>query len=62
MKFRMKLFDHNGKELEIENIVIGDIKFESERAIEFFIKAIRNSLPPNFQFIVIPENQCDERG
>jgi hypothetical protein len=60
MKFRVKIFDHKGKELEIENKVIGDIKFESERAIEFFIQAIRNSLPPNFLFIVIPENQADE--
>jgi hypothetical protein len=57
MKFKVKIFDHEGKELEIENNVLGDIKFESEREIDFFIKAIRNSLPPNYQFIVIPKNQ-----
>lgn len=60
MKFRVKIFDYKGKELEIENKVIGDIKFESESSIEFFIQAIRKSLPQNFQFIVIPENQADE--
>ncbi|MBV7505283.1 hypothetical protein KW850_08455 [Bacillus sp. sid0103] len=59
MIFRVRIFDQKGQELEIENKVIGGILFESEEAIEFFINAIRSSLPPNFLYKVIPENQAD---
>ncbi|MGG1678533.1 hypothetical protein ACIFOT_22785 [Neobacillus sp. NRS-1170] len=59
MIFRVKIFDQKGKELEIENKIISGILFESEEAIEFFLNAIRSSLPPNFQYKVIFENQAD---
>lgn len=56
MKFKVKLFDAEGKELEIENKIIGDLVFESKQAFDFFINAIRECLPPNFQYKVISKN------
>jgi hypothetical protein len=60
MKFKLKIYDKEGKELEIENQVIGDILFESEQAINFFINAIKNSLPANFKYKVIPEKEANK--
>jgi hypothetical protein len=54
MKFKVKMFNKEGKELKTENKIIGHIIFESEQAIDFFINAIKNSLPLNFQYKVIP--------
>lgn len=54
MKFKVKIFNKEGQELEIENKIIGPIIFESEQAIDFFINAIKNSLPLNFQYKVLP--------
>lgn len=59
MKFRVTILDAEGNELEIENKVIGDILFESEQAFEFFINAIRSSLPSNFEYKVIPEKSAN---
>jgi hypothetical protein len=33
MKFRLKISDSKGKELDIENKVIGDLLFESQEAV-----------------------------
>ena len=57
MKFKLKILDFEGYELEIENKVIGNIIFESEEAIELFIHCIRTSLPLNFQYKVIREKE-----
>ena len=55
MKFKVKLFDAEGQELEIANKIISDLLFDSEQALAFFINAIRTCLPPNFQYEVISE-------
>lgn len=57
IELRLIILDCDGKELEIENKIIGDIIFESEEAIEFFIHCIKNSLPLNFQYKVIAEKE-----
>jgi hypothetical protein len=57
MKFKVKVFDVERKELEIENQVIGNILFESEKVVELFINAIKSSLPSNFRYKIIPENE-----
>lgn len=57
MKFKMKIFDKEEQELEIENKVIGHMVFESEQAIDFFINAIKGSLPANFKYKVIREKE-----
>lgn len=57
MKLSIKIFDLDGKELEIENKVLSDIVFESEETIEFFIHCIKTSLPLNFQYKIIPEKE-----
>jgi len=44
MGLRVILLDSYGKELEIENKVIGEIIFDSEKEIEFFIYCIKTSL------------------
>jgi hypothetical protein len=62
MKFKVKLFDAKGQELEIENNVIGDILFECEQAFDFFINAIKSSLPSNFQYKVIPEKEVHKNN
>jgi methyl coenzyme M reductase beta subunit len=62
MKFKVKIYDKEGKELEIENKVIGHIVFESEEAIDFFINAIKSSLPVNFEYIVIPEKEANKNS
>lgn len=61
MRFKVKLFDDKGQELEIENITIDDILFESEEAVSFFINAIKKSLPLNFQYIMIPEKEVNPK-
>ncbi|WP_191090767.1 hypothetical protein [Niallia endozanthoxylica] len=55
MKIKVKIFDKEGQDLEVENEILGHITFESEEAIDFFINAIRNSLPLNFQYKIISE-------
>lgn len=60
MKFRVIIIDAEGKELEIENKIIGDILFESEEAFEFFINAIKSSLPSNFEYKIIPEKDTNK--
>jgi hypothetical protein len=59
MKFRVIIFDAEGKELEIENKIIGDILFESEEAFEFFINAIKSSLPSNLEYKITPEKDTN---
>ncbi|MGG3641455.1 hypothetical protein ABES38_08755 [Bacillus gobiensis] len=54
MKFKVKVFDKEGQELEIANKVIEDLVFESEQAIECFINSIKGSLPIGFKYNVIP--------
>lgn len=61
MRLKIKVFDTEGKELEIENQIIGDILFESEEAIEFFIHCIRTCLPLNFQYKIIPEKEVAKK-
>lgn len=53
MMFKVKLFDAKGRELEIENKIIGELVFESKQAFDHFINAIRECLPPDFQYKVI---------
>lgn len=55
MKFKVKIFDKEGQDLEVENEILSHITFESEEAIVFFINAIKNSLPLNFQYKIISE-------
>jgi len=52
MGLRLILLDSYGNELDIENKVIENIIFDSEKAIEFFIHCIKTSLPVNFQYKV----------
>lgn len=61
MRFKIKLFDIEGKELELENKTIGDILFESEESVDFIINAIRKNLPPNFQYKMIPEKEVNPK-
>lgn len=49
--------DNGGKELEIENQVIGSILFESKEAEEYFIHCIKTSLTLNFQYKVVHEKE-----
>lgn len=57
LKYKIKLFDAEGHELNIENKVIRDITFESEQAINKFINAIRGLLPSGFHYHVIPQKE-----
>ena len=57
MGLKVIILDFEGKELEIENRIISHILFESEEAVEFFIRCIKTSLPLNFQYKVIHEKE-----
>lgn len=61
MKFKVKIYDKEGRDLEIENKVIDHIIFESEQAIDFFINAIKGSLPVNFEYKVIPQKEVNNK-
>lgn len=61
MKFKIEIFDKEGQKLEIENKVIGHVVFESEQAIDFFINAIKSSLPTNFEYKVIREKEVNKK-
>lgn len=62
MKCKIKLFNAEGHELDIENKVISDITFESEQAINKFINAIRELLPHDFHYNVIPQKENESGG
>lgn len=57
MKFIVKAFDLDGKEIEFEN-TIGEgkeVTFENLKAAEAFIEGIKMSLPSTFQYRIIPK-------
>jgi hypothetical protein len=61
MKFIVKAFDLDGKEIEFENTVIGEgkeVTFETFKAAEAFIEGIKISLPSTFAYRIIP-NKAD---
>lgn len=64
MKFIVKAFDQNGKEIKFENTVIGEgkeVTFETLEAAQAFIEGIRISLPCTFQYKVIQKKAKQER-
>ncbi|MGG1678113.1 hypothetical protein ACIFOT_20585 [Neobacillus sp. NRS-1170] len=57
MKFIVKAFDRNRQEIGFQNTIFGEkeVTFEDEKAAEAFIVGIKNSLPPDFNYKIIPK-------
>jgi hypothetical protein len=63
MKYIVKAFDCDGQEIEFESPVIGEEKevtFENEKAAQAFIEGMRISLPPTFQYRIIPKEDVQK--
>jgi hypothetical protein len=56
MKFIVKAFDLNGREIKFEKTVIHEkeVIFDHSKAAEAFIKGIKNSFPSTFQYRIFP--------
>lgn len=58
MRFIVKAFDLDGREIGFENTVIGkdkEVSFDNEKAAQAFIEGIKISLPNTFQYKIIPK-------
>ncbi|MFI9225257.1 hypothetical protein ACIGQ5_22465 [Peribacillus frigoritolerans] len=57
MKFIVKAFELDGKEMSFEGTAIGEekeISFENVKAAEAFIEGIKISLPDTWSYRIIP--------
>lgn len=62
MKFEIRVFDKEGNELKLENKIFCGLPFESEKAIQKFIKAIKSELPSGFYYKIIKHQNNIGKG